>query len=373
LYSNVVVACIYSFDDPAVIEDNQTLLTYCLLSLQECIRKHPFLSVVIQDAATASPKYAQLDSLDLNKHVIITTLDDDAPGAQPEGVVSTETSRITKLMTDLHNETPPDLHRMLTRPEAIPPCKVADVSKLFQPPSFEVLPALPRLPITLSYLLAPALGHYLPRYLANLLGLKAEVSGADEYTWVSGSTFASLDTQHERSTQTLQVGTRMQILQIPATTVKALLQLCRVHSTTMTPLMALVIAQSLAQHLRLHIEDFSKYDNLIAQIPINLRKLAGVSQNTVGLFASTAYLKYTFGTESSCRPSGPSEVDWSLLVDYAKSLKLSASTLTDTPIGLLAWISDVEGWLRGKLGGKRDASFQLSNLGARKVDIQGEP
>ena len=50
-----------------------------------------------------------------------------------------------------------------------------------------------------------------------------------------------------------------------------------------------------------------------------------------------------------------------------RSLAESATKREDQPLGLLRYAPSIRGWLQGKLGSRRDSSYEVSNLGVLDV------
>lgn len=58
---------------------------------------------------------------------------------------------------------------------------------------------------------------------------------------------------------------------------------------------------------------------------------------------------------------------WNSARTMTRSLAESATKREDQPLGLLRYAPSIRGWLQGKMGSRRDSSYELSNLGVFDV------
>lgn len=217
------------------------------------------------------------------------------------------------------------------------------------------LPGLPQMPVSLSYLLAPALGHYLPEFVRRWFGFKGSVSGADDDTWTGSQTFVGNDGG--------PIKTVVEVLSIDHETISAVLNTCRKHDTKLTSVLNEVIAHSLARQHAIGIQALSRKLNFVSSTPNNLRKVVGRSNDVIGVFASTAYTIHVVHTSTDSESDITLDNEfWTRASQASKSFAVASSTLQDQPIGLLRFISDINGWMKGHIDHKRDASWELSNL-----------
>ena len=61
------------------------------------------------------------------------------------------------------------------------------------------------------------------------------------------------------------------------------------------------------------------------------------------------------------------EDTWNSARSITRSLAESATKREDQPLGLLRYAPSIRGWLQGKLGSRRDSSYEVSNLGVLDV------
>lgn len=219
------------------------------------------------------------------------------------------------------------------------------------------LACLPHLPVSPMYLLAPALGLYLPSFLSKALGLKPSVSGSDPETWVGTNTFLAEPGSNP------PVTTAVEILSIDSYTLVAVLRACRKHHAKLTSLLNELIARCLSRHLSIHYSGFADKTSFISATSINLRKAAGISDDNMGIFASASYTRHNIDHLSN---EGDSiQIDdafWSVVSQASDNMAKDSSKLKNQPVGLLNWVSNFDSWMQGQLGKSRDASWQLSNL-----------
>lgn len=228
------------------------------------------------------------------------------------------------------------------------------------------LAGLPHLPISPMYLLAPALGLYLPSFLSKALGLKPSVSGSDPGTWSGTMKFVAAPGSVP------PVTTAVEILSIDGRTIAAVLGVCRKHNTKLTSLLNELIAQCLSRHLPAHYSGFADKSNFISATSINLRKAAGISDHEMGVFASASYTRHEIehlGTERDNIKID--DAFWSAVSNASREMARDASRLRDQPSGLLNWVANFDSWMEGQLGKSRDASWQLSNLMSFDGDLHG--
>ena len=110
--------------------------------------------------------------------------------------------------------------------------------------------------------------------------------------------------------------------------------------------------------------------NFVAQTAVNLRARLGVDTDTMGVYPTAAYTRHNAQHKRN-ELSNDGEVDesefWAAARQQSKECARAAYTLADQPIGLLRFINDFPKWQQGKLGQKREASWELSNL--MSVDV----
>lgn len=384
-YHVIAVAGLYHFPEQDTSGD-PSRQTFYFPALKRCIETHPMLSRFVQDPATKNERFVQAEIMDLRHHVNMMS-----PMSKPR-VEALDDDHISRSMRVLHND--PEL-AMFDRPPGVPAWRI-DVLPLYDlsrrilisftyshcvadgmsGPIFhntflaalnEKLPAvdahlkindapigiLPHLPVSLSFLLGPALGHYLPTFITSLFGLKASASGSDSQTWVGPNFF------DDRLSPKRSVNTGIVSFSLNAAELAAVLQACRSNNAKLTALLNELIAIAMSRALTKYYADFTKSTNLISCTPINLRKAASLPADALGNFAGGTYSRHPVAQTSD---SSLNEAVWSRARVCGTEIAAAASSLQDQPTGLLAWISDMKSWMAGEIGHARDSSWEFSNL-----------
>jgi hypothetical protein len=202
-----------------------------------------------------------------------------------------------------------------------------------------------RLPISWTYLLAPFLAVYMPKFITGFFGLQAAASTVDSGTWLGPPIFFD-------ATQTMQ--TRIKIITIEHDRMHRVLQACRKNEAKLTGTLHQIILHALK--IKLPSEHIS---NFVSQTAINMRGSIGASSDEMGLFVSGYYEVH----QKSNIGSIGSESFWQAARHTTVALAKGAATLADQPIGLLRFLPSIRSWTKGKLGQKRDSSYEISNLG----------
>lgn len=200
-----------------------------------------------------------------------------------------------------------------------------------------------RLPISWKFLLAPLLAVHLPDFLNNLLGLRPAVSPVDDGTWIGAPIFTSPNT-----------ATRLRILEIEAPLVKNALQAARSHDAKLTATMHLLIARALSQAFT-----DPKITNFVSGTAVDMRSSVGIPAYTWGLYVNGHY-----EVHPRIHDIGPGFSDemWASASSITKRLAECHVRLHDQAIGLLRYVPSIRKWIQGKIGHKRDCSFEFSNL-----------
>lgn len=342
------------------------------------------LSTIVEDATLDNERYIQVRSMNLYNHInIVKKLETPAHSTQDE--------QIARTFEYIHNELS---LAIFDRDKSIPPWRI-DILPLESSESnsrvliaftyshcigdgmsgpnfhrtflaamneknaaaaearFDVrkadLPLLPHLPVSLSFLLAPALGHYLPKFISNFFGLKASASGSDEGTWVGARHF------DDRLSPDRPINTVVEIFSLDSQTLSQVLEACRSQQTTLTPLLNELIALCMSLKLPKYCAPFGERNNLISCIPTNIRAVADIPKESIGNFAGATYSRHHIKAAQEIKTWQRARVQG---VHIAKSV----TNLNNQVVGLLAWISNMKTWMGGQLGHTRDASWQLSNL-----------
>jgi len=398
-YNNVIVAGIYTHHQK--LADFTKIETY-VDALSDCLRDHPFLAVVLKKTAQNDDVYAQATHVDFRQHFhIIETPDGiikDSPAQVSEDALFAhvieqlcndekltyfdtadtlpgwrldvlplnaqgERQRMFVSFTYAHyiadGMSGVAFHKsLLAGLDRSLRAGIRSAGMVFETPQqAPELACLPHLPISPMYLLAPALGLYLPSFLSKALGLKPSVSGSDSGTWTGTKTFVAAPGLVP------PVTTAVEVLSIEDRTITAILGKCRKHNAKLTSLLNELIARSLGRHLSTHASSSADRTNFISATSINLRKAAGISDNEMGIFASASYTRHEIEHLDTERDNiHIDDAFWTAVGNVSQEMAKDASKLKDQPVGLLNWVANFDSWMEGQLGKSRDGSWQLSNL-----------
>ncbi|KAM7192884.1 Alcohol acetyltransferase [Naviculisporaceae sp. PSN 640] len=420
-YHAVIIAAIYNIDPSFNLShtaDNSDHYTKLIFGpLRECIKEHPFLSVVVADKHTEKPYYQRVASFDLRQHI---------NWREPESV-SNKSSSWTK---DVENLLRQDLDRPFK--EGIPPWRVvilelssdskshrryciafeyshtigdgpsgiafhktfysaftkalsptsASGSQVAEPwgaipfplnekPFPEPFDTPERLRISWGFLLGPLLAAILPGFIANLLGLKAQASSTDEGTWTGTPCFFD---------QSKGAQSKAVVVLIPPEDVERALKEARANAAKLTgvihQLVVRALSRALGPQLAFNLDNGPKekgITNFVSTTAINMRRAVGVSADEMGEFASGVYITYPALSPTLSEDQPTKELtwyEWACAREATLKFADAATRLDDQPIGLLRYVPNIPKWIQGKLGKGRDASYEVSNLGV--VDFENE-
>jgi hypothetical protein len=346
-------------------------------AIKSCVDEHPFLSVQIanRDAESPKPSYQRAPTIYIdNDHLVLMeeTADDSALESIVEKLLHVEwwdrasppwSIWIIPLKADrahqkrvfvafVYSHALGDgisglaFHRTflnsLTHKHSAQEIESSHAPKTPLPGPFDTSS---RLPISWSFLLAPFLAVYMPKFITNLLGLRAAASTIDSGTWLGPPVFFN-------ATQTEQ--TRIKMITIESKTLKNILQACRKNQAKLTG----TLHQMIVQALKIKMPQPS-ITNFASQTAVNMRRSIGASEDEMGLFVSGYYEVHQ---KENITEIG-SEDFWQAARRTTMELAKCAATLEDQPIGLLRFLPSISSWTQGKLGQKRDGSYEISNLG----------
>ena len=152
--------------------------------------------------------------------------------------------------------------------------------------------------------------------------------------------------------------TRLQTLFFDSQTVVRLTQRCRQNSVTLTPLLSVIIARILA----------SRHPNqvcLTGTIALSLRRFTGMDdRQIVNHVASVTAHFSTLQKPGYLHSSGRNAFDWSVVRSCKNVIDAVAMSPTNQDTVLLRLLSDYSGWFKKRVGKRREASFEVSNIGA---------
>ncbi|KAI9053532.1 hypothetical protein LZ554_002487 [Drepanopeziza brunnea f. sp. 'monogermtubi'] len=366
-YRALVVGGILEFTSTV---DTDSIFTYTY-ALQQCIDRHPQLSVTVSKADTESPYYAFCPRLDLGKHIQILAHNYDPDSESEIRAVQ------RALPSILDAEWPPSIplwkvvvlpfsgrrcfigfsysHTIgdgmsglaftrsfldaLQTPHAVTELTHYPIHKPFNPP----FDSAKNLPISWSFLLGPLLDTYLPKWLASLCGFVSGVHSIGPGTWTGAPVFYDAGTYQ----------TGVEILTIDARVLQDALKLCRMNRAKLTGLLHQLIINALSECLPKSVG----VDSFGSGTAINMRGPVGISDDEMGLFVSVDF--QTFPLQKSHPENHQAAFSWDLAEAITVRLAAKARQLHDQPIGLLRYLRSVHSWTMSKLGARREGSYEV--------------
>ncbi|KAL4997998.1 hypothetical protein BDV10DRAFT_168011 [Aspergillus recurvatus] len=380
-YNALVIAGVYEVSNKEI--DVKAGESY-IPTLRHCVREHPYLSVVVKDKHTEKPFYERVSGLDLNHHVSVIHIEDISPETENESIErfllpildrpwpadippwrivvlplpsqEKQTTRVFIAFSFSHTlgdgMVGHAFHRTFLK--ALQQPRLEEESATLIPPSTQQLPAPfdtpSRLPISWRFLLSPLLAVYLPKFLSELLGLRAAVTAVNAGTWTGSPMFFDPSTPNS---------SRIRLLEIEGPLVQNALRASRAHGSKLTGLIHQMIVRALSKVLR--DEGFT---NFVSGTAVDMRGSVGIPRCAWGLYVSGHY-------EVHPRPCHPSEKEspstfsngvWSSARSITENLASCAARLHDQAIGLLRYAPSIRDWTAGKVGQRRDCSYEVSNL-----------
>ncbi|KAL2814112.1 hypothetical protein BJX63DRAFT_392944 [Aspergillus granulosus] len=395
-YNALVVGAIYEVTDA----DTDVLSARSFIApLKACVDEYPFLSVVVRDKDTDKPAYEGVSSMDLKEHISI--LDKQI------GENENEMPTIEKILPSILDrpwpaDIPPwrivvlPLAPSTTLKEETARCFIAfsfshtigdgivglTFHRTFQTAWSQSLSsttkditfslclansrALPepfdtpdRLPITWKYLIAPLAGAILPKFITGILGLRASSSPIDAGAWTGAPIF------HDQEAPDKCSGVRL--IEIEAPLVASALAKSRAHGAKLTAILHQFIVCALSKPVAREQE----ITNFISGTAVDMRGSIGVPAGQWGLFVTGHYEVHprltiiddmATGCEGGSASSGLSAEMWNSARIITHNLASCGMRLQDQAIGLLRYAPSIRGWTLGKIGERRDCSYEVSNL-----------
>ena len=152
--------------------------------------------------------------------------------------------------------------------------------------------------------------------------------------------------------------TRLLTLFVDSQTVARLTHRCRQNGVTITPLLSVVIARLLA---RRHPTE----GVFTGTIALSLRRFTGIDdRKIVNHVASVTTHFATHPKSGYLFASGSNPFDWSVVRSCKKAIDTVAMSPANQDTILLRFLKDYSGWFKKRIGKRREASFELSNIGA---------
>jgi hypothetical protein len=212
-----------------------------------------------------------------------------------------------------------------------------------------------RLPVSWKFLLAPLAGAILPKTLTHILGLRASASSIDAGTWTGVPMFFDPKTAAECS--------RVRILEIEDPLVANALERSRANGAKLTATLHQLIVRALSEAL-----PSLEITNFVSGTAVDMRASIGVPAGEWGLYVSGHYEVHPrIPSTSDCsdvvqKSPALSEEMWESARIMTRNLAACGMRLQDQAIGLLRYAPSIRGWTLGKIGERRDSSYEVSNL-----------
>lgn len=369
---------------------DQSLKPVIELAVAQTILSHPVLQAGIACEDTTSPYFVYLPRLDLSKIIKWAQVDSDRPSDRDTTLRRVLEARHSALWPDL-NQQPGyqfivlganrsgtetltidiifafhhaygdgpsgvilqrTLLQALNSPAAVPPFNPSTHMLTIDRPCPLPPPqdALINFKISWSFLIKTLWGEFGPSFLK---------PSPPEPAWAGQPISLSPES------------TRLRLLSFPTLTASDIISRCREHSTTLTPLLHVLVLHSLAKRLP---ASAASNHTLTSSTPISLRRLLppGGKQGfdpdkSMGVILAAYNHRFSSSTIQQIRSGDASDESfiWDLTSSFAKDLKRKTASLPDDDItALMSWISDYHAWWKKKLGKERESTWEVSNIGA---------
>lgn len=159
-----------------------------------------------------------------------------------------------------------------------------------------------------------------------------------------------------------EVKTRVRIISISPSSTSQLLSLSKSHGATLTSTLYVLVVSVLSK-LVSESDPKRKFKRISTGVPISLRPLANVPPSVMCECVSS-YQKN--------EPLLLTGFSWEKAAAYNKELHKNIPKTREV-IGLIKYLhGKYEAYFKGKLGKKREASFEISNVGVFKPNVEGE-
>ncbi|GJC84530.1 uncharacterized protein ColLi_07368 [Colletotrichum liriopes] len=349
-YHAVVIGAVYEFTDGLVLDSPSALFK----PLAHCIREHPFLGVLVADRHTNKAYYQRAPVVNLEEHIEILS---EHISADTKGWHAVEEVLKSNLDRPFSHAIPP--WRVIVLPLGGPQYFIAGEdagdSRAIgganrRTIDAAVAAAFRHASTTFNivvFSLGPLIAVLVPSFVANWLGVEAQISAVDDETWAGSP--ACFDPGHPEASRSKVI-----VRVVEGCLVEKAVQESRKHGAKLTGTLHQFIVRALSKTFA-----GSQTTKFISETSINMRKSVGVPLNEMGEFASATYVTHP---KSSC--SGPlTQDEWAIATSSTKRFAEVAVTLHDQPIGLLRYVPNMKKWLSGKMGQRRDCSYEISNIG----------
>ncbi|RDW63309.1 hypothetical protein BP6252_10854 [Coleophoma cylindrospora] len=396
-YNAVVIGAIYEFSGSSIdVRSSKSFYG----AAKRCIDKYPTLSVVVRDIHTDAAFFERVPTINLEDHISIVAESEINEIASKEGS-DDEITRIETLLPSILDRpwpvspvSPPPwrivvfpLSSLNQQGQEKTRCFIAfsfshalgdgiislpfhrtfrdgifdpvhdDCSALATPVAGFPAPfdTAKNYPISWGFLLAPLLAVVLPKFIVDMLGLRATTSAVNSDTWTGSKMF--FEPESFRSC--------LRLVEIEGPDVEHALQVARKHGAKLTATMHQSIVRAFSKAI-----PPSQATNFVSGSAVNMRRAVGKSNDEMGFFVSACFEIYD---REDAWASPWSEKAWDSARSLTEKLAECAVTLRDQPAGLLRYVPSISKWTAGKIGKERDCSYQVSNLGAFEAAASQDP
>nr|POE72829.1 uncharacterized protein c18b11.03c [Quercus suber] len=364
---------------PAANQGTAQIREDITLALQRCANKLDVLRAVVLDAYTEHPHIGVLPTIDVRDHLTFHNITaDGSPSVQRQ-------------LEHEQNEPHRDCHaRPQWRVSVCLPTTPAPTSTGYtfrlawatshnladgmsglafhsiflqalrevrgSPDTVKPSPILPpldlaaKMPVSWKFLLAPILTYYLP-FMARWLGL----SSAGE-----GTTWFGADARPPQPTPPDLLRTNVRTMSVCHEIVEEVSVRCRTEHVRITGLLSLLASRSLAQTLQ---KRGQAYNRVLVDVALNMRRALKLGHGCIANYPSGATDAYSVQLLSDGTLPRLSTEDWAAARNTTEHLYKASNTLSDQPIALLAYLTDIRPWVVSQVKKRAEASLELSNLG----------
>jgi hypothetical protein len=383
-YTNVQVSAIYTIPKSLLLKfGNLENLTYAALS--KVIPKHPILGVTIKDEASLKPEWARLESIDLRQ--ITKKINADPSGNWVKAAHTNPFGRFEDLKLPLwrillvsvsvtngeddkggmtkfaigffyHHAIGDGLSGGAFHYTFLDALNALISNDSPSPTISNHVVPIPKQP------LLPTLEMATPLHLTWSYTLTTVFSSLVYWTSPKIWTGPPIPV-----TPTLPPPSKMSYFILSSPIVTNLVSLCRSEKTTLTSLLAILVARKLALE-----QDGKGFSRFVAAIPFSMRKFTGNSPTDMGAFVSAVSLKFSSNIPTAplgyirCWSDRPARREDEHLWDSAREcrrvIQEGSKSTTNQTVGLVKYIAnDYKKYFLGMLGQKRKESFEMSNIG----------
>jgi hypothetical protein len=378
---------------PVAASQNKTLEDVIEHAVAQAILAHPILQVGIKDEHTKEPYFVHLPTVDLSQIVRWENV----------GTEADRNDALCRILGDRHSTLWPDIahrpgyevvvlrrspnasskaekdltldiifawhhalgdgtsgaifHRTLidalNKPSPLPPFSPSThILTLTRTPLVPPQESLINFHISWTFLLKVVWGEFAPSFLRP----------AAEPIWTGKPVTPDHNT------------TRVRLITFPAATVSSLLAQTRKKSTTLTPLLHILVLYSLSRRI-----PQTAGSGFTSTTPISLRRHIPISgpvnpDTTMGVIICADSHLFPSSTVDQLRanPSDESRI-WSLTSTLGAELKAKVASLpADDSVGMLPWVTDFHKRWLDRLGKQREMTWEVSNIGAIDMGTGGD-